>query len=71
LLDDVKARLAPDELIFLLCRSGVGLRDAAEFWVERGFRNSFKVLEGFAGDKNSVSQSVVAGWKAHGSPWVH
>jgi len=71
LLDDVKVLLAPDELILLLCRSGVGLRDVAEFWVECGLRNSFKVLEGFAGDKNSASQSVVAGWKAHGSPWVH
>ena len=70
-LDEVKARLAPDELILLLCRSGVRSREAAEFLVEQGFRNCFNVLEGFEGDKNSASQRVVAGWKARGLPWSH
>ena len=64
-------RLARDELILLLCRSGVRLREAAEFPVEQGFRNSFKVLEGFAGDKNSASQSVIAGWKARSLLLAH
>lgn len=70
-LDEVKARLAPDELILLLCRSGVRSREAAEFLVENGFRNCFNVLEGFEGDKNSASQRIVAGWKARGLPWSH
>ena len=70
-LDEVKARLAPGELILLLCRSGVRSREAAEFLVEHGFRNCFNVLEGFEGDKNSASQRVVAGWKARGLPWSH
>lgn len=68
-LSDVKARVAPSDLVLLLCRSGVRSREAAEFLTREGFRNSFNVLEGFEGDKNAAGQRVVAGWKAHQLPW--
>lgn len=70
-LSEIKAQLAPTDRILLLCRSGIRSREAAEFLTREGFPNSFNVLEGFEGDKNSASQRVVAGWKARGLPWSH
>jgi len=70
-LSEIKAHLGPTDRILLLCRSGIRSREAAEFLAREGFRNSFNVLEGFEGDKNSASQRVVAGWKARGLPWSH
>ena len=70
-LSDVKTRVAPTDLVLLLCRSGVRSREAAEYLTREGFRNSFNVLEGFEGDKNAASQRIVAGWKARGLPWSH
>lgn len=37
--DEVKAQLAPDELILLLCRSGIRSREVAEVLGGHGFRN--------------------------------
>jgi len=68
---EVRARVAPDDLVLLLCRSGVRSREAAELLAREGFRNAFNVLEGFEGDKNAASQRIVAGWKARGLPWSH
>lgn len=70
-LAEVKARVAPDDFLLLLCRSGVRSREAAELLAREGFRNAFNVLEGFEGDKNAASQRIVAGWKARGLPWSH
>lgn len=70
-LAEVKSRVAPDDFLLLLCRSGVRSREAAELLAREGFRNAFNVLEGFEGDKNAASQRIVAGWKARGLPWSH
>ena len=70
-VDEVKASVAPTDLVLLLCRSGVRSREAAELLVSAGYANCFNVLEGFEGDKNSANQRVVAGWKARGLPWSH
>lgn len=70
-LAEVKANVAPTDLLLLLCRSGVRSREAAELLAQQGFANCFNVLEGFEGDKNAASQRIVAGWKARGLPWSH
>ena len=70
-LHEVKEKFGPNDLILLLCRSGVRSREAAEFLVDHGYRNCFNVLEGFEGDKDAASQRIVAGWKARGLPWSH
>ena len=70
-LAEIKATVSPDDLILLLCRSGVRSREAAELLAREGFSNCFNVLEGFEGDKNAASQRIVAGWKARGLPWSH
>lgn len=67
----IKASVAPTDIILLLCRSGVRSREAAELLAHEGFANCFNVLEGFEGDKNASSQRTVAGWKARGLPWSH
>lgn len=70
-LTEVKASVAPTDLVLLLCRSGVRSREAAELLSREGFANCFNVLEGFEGDKNAASQRIIAGWKARGLPWSH
>ena len=70
-LAEIKRYVSPDDHVLLLCRSGVRSREAAELLAREGFANSFNILEGFEGDKNSASQRIVAGWKARGLPWSH
>jgi rhodanese-related sulfurtransferase len=68
-LRDVEKTFLPDDVILLLCRSGVRSKEAGELLASRGFRHCFNVLEGFEGDKNAAGQRVVAGWKVRGLPW--
>lgn len=68
-LRDVKRTFLPDDVILLLCRSGVRSKEAGELLASEGFQNCFDVLEGFEGDKNEAGQRVIAGWKVRGLPW--
>ncbi len=68
-LDELKSRVAPDELVLLLCRSAVRSHEAAEFLTKRGYQHAFNVLEGFEGDKNELGQRGITGWKMRGLPW--
>ena len=68
-LEEAKKALQPDELILLLCRSGVRSREAGALLSSEGFGNCFNILEGFEGDKNEAGQRVISGWKARGLPW--
>jgi rhodanese-related sulfurtransferase len=68
-LDEIRKNLLPENLILLLCRSGVRSKEAGELLASEGFPNCFNVLEGFEGDKNEAGQRVVAGWKVRGLPW--
>lgn len=68
-LRDIKERFLPNDVILLLCRSGVRSREAAELLASAGFYNAFNVLEGFEGDKNADGQRVIGGWKVRGLPW--
>ncbi|MBS1154569.1 MAG: Rhodanese-related sulfurtransferase [Proteobacteria bacterium] len=70
-LDELEAQVSSDNLIILLCRSGVRSREAAEWLTREGYNDVFNVLEGFEGDKNEAGQRVIAGWKVRGLPWSH
>lgn len=68
-LPAIRARVSPDDLILLICRSGKRSHKAAEWLTREGFPNCFNVLEGFEGDRNEQSQRIVNGWKVQGLPW--
>ncbi|MBL8520170.1 MAG: rhodanese-like domain-containing protein [Betaproteobacteria bacterium] len=62
---------AKDDLILLLCRSGVRSHHAAIAAARAGFTRVFNVLEGFEGDRDAREQrGHVNGWRHHGLPWV-
>lgn len=61
----------PDEVLLFLCRSGVRSRHAAKLATESGYAQSFDILEGFEGDKDSAGhRKSVGGWCQAGLPWV-
>jgi rhodanese-related sulfurtransferase len=68
-LEEAKKILRPNDVILLLCRSGVRSREAGALLSSEGFCNCFNILEGFEGDKNKAGQRVGNGWKARGLPW--
>lgn len=59
-----------DDVLLFLCRSGVRSRHAATLATQHGFANSYDILEGFEGDKDSAGhRKNVNGWCKAGLPW--
>ncbi|MEY4592309.1 MAG: hypothetical protein RIR18_1204 [Pseudomonadota bacterium] len=65
----VKAVVRPDQVVMLLCRSGVRSVAAAQQLTDEGYSRAINILEGFEGDKNELGQRRVNGWKMAGLPW--
>jgi rhodanese-related sulfurtransferase len=60
-----------DNVLLFLCRSGVRSRHAAKLATEHGYANSFDILEGFEGDKDSQGhRKTVGGWCKADLPWA-
>lgn len=60
-----------NDMLLLLCRSGVRSRYAAKLATENGFANCFDILEGFEGDRDLQGhRKSIAGWCKHGLPWI-
>jgi rhodanese-related sulfurtransferase len=60
-----------DEVLLFLCRSGVRSRHSARVATERGFAESYDILEGFEGDRDAQGhRKTVGGWCKAGLPWV-
>jgi rhodanese-related sulfurtransferase len=60
-----------DDILLFLCRSGVRSRHAAKRATEEGYANSFDILEGFEGDKDTEGhRKTLNGWCKAGLPWV-
>ncbi len=60
-----------DDVLLFLCRSGVRSRHAATLATQHGFANSYDILEGFEGDKDSEGhRKSVGGWCKAGLPWT-
>lgn len=69
--DVENASVGKDDTLVLLCRSGQRSAAAAQALTGAGFRRCYNVSEGFEGDKdNQGRRGLLAGWKAHGLPWV-
>ena len=63
------AGLEPGRPVYLLCRSGVRSRAAADALTAAGLGPAYNVLEGFEGPHDAQGHRTVAGWKAAGLPW--
>ena len=69
-VDEVRAAgLQAGRPVYLLCRSGVRSRAAAEALTDAGLGPAFNVLEGFEGPHDGEGHRTVAGWKVAGLPW--
>src|SRR3954471_3988895 len=65
------AGVAPkDTPVMFLCRSGARSHAAAEAAMRAGWKETYNILEGFEGDKDSQGQrNSVGGWRKAGLPW--
>jgi len=69
-VDELRAAgVGPGRPVYLLCRSGVRSRAAAETLTAAGLGPAFNVLEGFEGPHDAEGHRTVAGWKVAGLPW--
>jgi rhodanese-related sulfurtransferase len=61
--------VSPDRPVYLLCRSGVRSRHAAQLLAKHGY-TTFNISAGFEGPLDSDGRrGTVAGWKADGLAW--
>jgi rhodanese-related sulfurtransferase len=69
-VDEVRAAgLNPGQPVYLLCRSGVRSRAAADTLTAAGLGPAYNILEGFEGPHDAVGHRSVSGWKNAGLPW--
>lgn len=54
--------------VYLICRSGVRSRAAAEFLAQHGY-TTYNILDGFEGQLDAHGHRGAGGWKALGLPW--
>ncbi len=70
-VDQLEELASHDDVLLMLCRSGVRSRFAAETATARGFRHCYDILEGFEGDRDGEGhRKTVGGWCKAGLPWV-
>ena len=70
-LGELAAVTKKDEPLMFICRSGARSHGAAEAAMRAGWRETYNVLEGFEGDKDSAQhRSSVGGWRKAGLPWI-
>ena len=67
---ELRAQVDKEALVMFICRSGARSHAAAEAAVSAGYTQSYNVLEGFQGDKDSDRhRDTVGGWRVAGLPW--
>ncbi|MDX8379523.1 MAG: rhodanese-like domain-containing protein [Gallionella sp.] len=60
-----------EALVLFICRSGARSNAAALAATQADFRDSYNVLEGFEGDKDTKAhRNSTNGWRAANLPWV-
>lgn len=68
---ELENKVAHDDVVLFLCRSGKRSALAAEAAAKAGFANAFNVLEGFEGELDARQQrGGNGGWRHAGLPWV-
>ena len=60
--------ITPHQPVYLICRSGIRSRDAAELLAERGY-TTYSVTDGFEGPINDHGHRGASGWRAEQLPW--
>ena len=69
-VDEVRAAgLEPGRPVYLLCRSGVRSKSAADALTAAGLGPAYNVLDGFEGPHDAEGHRTVGGWKIVGLPW--
>jgi len=57
--------------VLFICRSGGRSHNAAMLAQEAGYSDTYNVLEGFEGDRDSQGhRNTTGGWRAAGLPWT-
>ena len=71
-LEQLQSKVRPtDAPVMFLCRSGARSHHAAMLATQAGYPNSYNILEGFEGDKDtSGHRNTMGGWRVAGLPWV-
>lgn len=68
-IEDLRAQgITPQQLVYLICRSGVRSRQAAILLAERGY-TTYNVADGFEGQIDGNGHRGLGGWRADGLPW--
>ena len=69
-VEEVRAAgLGPGRPVYLLCRSGVRSKAAADALTDAGLGPAYNVLEGFEGPHDHEGHRTLGGWKDAGLPW--
>jgi rhodanese-related sulfurtransferase len=70
-IGELAASAGKDETLMFICRSGARSHSAAEAAARAGWKQSYNILEGFEGDKDSQQhRNTVGGWRKAGLPWT-
>ena len=70
-IGELAASTKKDDPVMFMCRSGARSHGAAEAAMRAGWKETYNVLEGFEGDKDSGGhRNAVNGWRKAGLPWV-
>lgn len=68
-LEEFRAKaVATDRPLFVICRSGVRSRAAAEALADLGY-TTYNIADGFEGQIDQSGHRGVGGWRALGLPW--
>jgi rhodanese-related sulfurtransferase len=67
----LRQQVDPEALVMFICRSGGRSHSAAVAATQLGYTESYNVLEGFEGDKDSEGhRNTLGGWRHAGLPWI-
>jgi len=70
-LNELQAQTDKQAVVMFLCRSGARSHAAAAAAAQAGYSQSYNVLQGFEGDKDtSGHRNSLGGWRVAGLPWV-
>ncbi len=70
-LDGLRKHAKPDDVVLLICRSGVRSHAAANAAAVAGFSHVYNVLDGFEGERDALQQrGKLNGWRRHDLPWI-
>ena len=68
-IEDLQSQgITPQQLLYLICRSGVRSREAAKLLAERGY-TTYNVADGFEGQIDGNGHRGIGGLRAEGLPW--